>query len=1527
MALPTPSEILSKVQSSPDTDTVIPSPQDVLSSTQKVTSKTPEKSFLRTLGEGAGAIFKGVGEKIYGKLEERFGYRPPVEINVTPDDLLQGISITAKGIGKGAKFLAEGINEGVVRIIKSTSEAAIGPERTKRIAEFGGPISPAELSKDITGRDRVSSYQEIKQKTKDYALRNNASLDTAEMFSGFAVIGALFADNPIFAPGKRALIKLADEVIEDLMQANTDDVVRGILRKEIPELSGQEVDALTPIFRNAQDGTQIRAVVDQVNKAQRAPVREGSETPQPEKVARNVAEEVREREAVEATAKIADEFQPITKQAQKFETVEDLNESIIQKLKTTFADDVAKNIAKLKRSNYDIDIARTADINDSVWAGLISDPSRKKIDAIKEAIQKGEEMPPIILSGKGPPVDGHHRLQAFKELDIEDVQVLRIIPLEKGEKATGKIKNLEEIFNKAKQEAIKPTPLRQFSPNLLQAISREDLSGPVADMLRKEFPNISDKTITALAKPLSKMKRTDDITGLLRSAENINNRGKGASIPTAPELKRVFEDDPSLKYLSPDQVDNYIDNIRESIKAPENSVLAQNEYDVLMSQADQKAIDQMNSLQIEREILKETVHNDPARKLLKYARDGKLPEVTGKPTRISPDTGKRIPTSVFGRTGDDIITELGFESVDDAQKGLTKYIEIRDHLKVLDDEARDLRPKVRASKILRDLGDEVPVISQGRAGEINKLASIESVENIYKDISGFAGGFRDLWRNSAKFFGPEFSKMKKVILDPFDDAKGSAVDELVALGDDLEKNIVKKLNIKKGSKESKAIQQYGDTGLHEGDRLNFDQLVEKFGLERAGDIIEAEGWLKKTYNRMIDEINEVRGRIYPNDPLKLIPKRKDYFRHFQEMGDGLEGISNILFETGPLGNLGVGIDPKLAGLSEYTKPKTKFLSFAQQRTGKATEIDAVGGFINYTSSFVYAKHIDPHIANFRYLRRILADSAQTPGMLKKTADERGEGINNFLEYLDDFANNLANKTTSLDRWVQKRIPGGRKTLQVTNRINNRIKANTILANFSSTIAQLFNLPNGIASAKFYNIPGAHRTVASIIQENGPMQASTFIKERYVRDMSARFKVGWIEHPVKRTTESALEFGRWSITVLDELATKHMWNSHYSKAIAEGIENPVRYADNEVRKLVAGRGIGEIPIEQQGRIFKLIAPFQVEVGNAWWVLKDFVDKKDFGAIATLLTANFIMNEAAERTRGSRVVFDPINSLIEGSLVMMEEIDDGNYWRAGEKFLGRQAGEVISNVPLGQTISSFLVTPLVEKTTGLQARELFGEGDPGRFGSGILIANGLADPLTKLLPPLGGVQAKKTWDGIWSMVKGEVRDKGRKLSFSVDPDIRSITQAVLFGKYATPEARDFFDERDDLFQRIYRQDASRENLRLEAEEFWAEMKEVSKEKGKEESVKMIKDLESNNPELAEKVGNVADEEALGLNGNERLTKMLGVMNGERAKYISEEFKKLKTKEERVSFMQNLDDKNLISDIVFEQLQILLPKVLAE
>lgn len=633
-----------------------------------------------------------------------------------------------------------------------------------------------------------------------------------------------------------------------------------------------------------------------------------------------------------------------------------------------------------------------------------------------------------------------------------------------------------------------------------------------------------------------------------------------------------------------------------------------------------------------------------------------------------------------------------------------------------------------------------------------ELAGLSQSPSDLKDIGGFKAATTDVYRNFRDFFGKDYEKVGKPVLDKLDSAKSEYVNMQKKWVKALDDNIVKKYGFRKGSKESALIQRYG-----EGE-ISLDELKVK-SPQKWKDIVKADQWFRRSYDQLIDDVNASRKLIYPNNPDKMVPKRKDYYRHFREMNE-LSGLRN-LFDTPSQ------IDPKLAGTSQYTTPKSKFAGFMQKRGNGPFKRDAVGGFLEYIPAASYSTKIDPVIPEFRNLKNALAES---------TGDSKN--INNFIEYLDDYANDLAGKTNPIDRVPQKYIPGGRKTFNFISRLNSRVKANVILGNFSSALAQTANMPIAVAYGKQHAVKGASKTLESLFNKEAPIYQSAFLKERYSGSMYRKFDDKWFQQPRK--------MAEWMLETADKIGSSFIWNTTYQKGIKEGVKNPIKFADNETRKLVAGRGIGEVPLFQKARTTQIFIPFTLEVANQWRIMGDMVKGKDATGIMTLFLGNYLLNRVLEDTRGFGVSFDPINAVKDA----VSDDDATNIQRGG-----RIAGEILSNTPGGQYLANLYPErgfglPFTEKEMPGR-KQLFGDRNPQRFGSGIVAMDGISDPFFKLFPPFGGNQMKKTIQGINAIKKEAVYNKdGTKLQYPVEANLENRLKSVLFGPSSFQESREYY-----------------------------------------------------------------------------------------------------------------------------------------
>ena len=142
----------------------------------------------------------------------------------------------------------------------------------------------------------------------------------------------------------------------------------------------------------------------------------------------------------------------------------------------------------------------------------------------------------------------------------------------------------------------------------------------------------------------------------------------------------------------------------------------------------------------------------------------------------------------------------------------------------------------------------------------------------------------------------------------------------------------------------------------------------------------------------------------------------------------------------------------------------------------------------------------------------------------------------------------------------------------------------------------------------------------------------------------------------------------------------------------------------------GRGIGEIPLTQKSKMVQLLAPFQLEVNNAYHSVKEHLKAGDFLAILEIAASGFVMNEVSEKLLGRRIAWDPIGAFKDAEETIPENEKENVQPLDRVAFHGlRQFGEAVSNMPFGNYISAFLIPEQYRQT-------LLGDTDPTRYGTG-------------------------------------------------------------------------------------------------------------------------------------------------------------------------------------------------------------------
>jgi hypothetical protein len=459
-----------------------------------------------------------------------------------------------------------------------------------------------------------------------------------------------------------------------------------------------------------------------------------------------------------------------------------------------------------------------------------------------------------------------------------------------------------------------------------------------------------------------------------------------------------------------------------------------------------------------------------------------------------------------------------------------------------------------------------------------------------------------------------------------------------------------------------------------------------------------------------------------------------------------------------------------------SKPLTSFVSFAKKRLGNKTKYDAIRGFLDYIPAASYATEIDPMITTVR----------QWGKDIEATAKVQNVEIGQLKNYLNEYANSLTNTRVSEFDKVFNHLEATKLLLSTAHLVSNMVKRNLLVGNISTLVAQSGNIVNGFAYTKGYMIPGMAKTMRELFSKKALSNQSPYLRERGFAKEYRRLDNRILSQPIN--------FVNWLTETVDMTVSKSMWNAAYMQGIARKMSkaDAIRYADDITRKSTAGRGVGEMPLIYQGKLFNIALPFQLEVVQTLQVYPDVISKRDIMGVMSVLVAAYAMNYIYKETRGSTVTLDLLGALddaTEKDLTPAQRV-------------GRVTGELLTNIPLGQTIaSSESLFPkyggeksLLGFKTDLYSREkLFGEQDPTRFGEGLLIGKAIQEPQYFLLPPFGGAQIKKTQTAIKALREGQVETEGRT-AFTINPDnVWQNLKTALFGVYTSPEGRRYI-ERD-------------------------------------------------------------------------------------------------------------------------------------
>lgn len=561
--------------------------------------------------------------------------------------------------------------------------------------------------------------------------------------------------------------------------------------------------------------------------------------------------------------------------------------------------------------------------------------------------------------------------------------------------------------------------------------------------------------------------------------------------------------------------------------------------------------------------------------------------------------------------------------------------------------------------------------------------------------------------------------------------------------------------------------------------------------------------------------------------------RRGYFPHFNG------GEDTIMARFGNL--LGMKINTaalptSINGLTAGFKPGKTWFGHAQERLGFQTTYDAVQGFQNYIGGVADVIHQTDNLRNLRALAtqvryrtsdeqiqnqidEIMAndtlDEAERQTLVDALKQNGRYQLSNFVAWLDEYTNLLANKKSKFDRGVEDLM--GRGFYAGMKNLEGRVAANMISANLGSALTNFIPLNQASAMLGDRNVlRGMYQTVRGYASDDGFRDRSDFLVNRRGTD------------PLyQKTSQKISEFLSTPMNLIDNFTSESIVRAAYNRYRNQGMdaEEAMTAADEFAAGVMADRSKGAQPVIFGSRnpLLKLFTQFQVEVNNEYSTIfkdipRDYKDKAVWILLRYFLGA-YLFNDLYEKVVGRRAALDPVDLINEtvggltgyqapntvdlvGDLIGGEDIDWGSAedredpYQAVSEFLSDAAEELpfIGGVAGGGRIP--ISSALPDKDNMLKAL-LSTSWSPKKrlFTAGQEIGKSIG---TYVIPPFAGGFGKKIAETAVNMARGgryNVDKDGNDVLqypyYTDDGAVGTALKSALFGPTATEGGQEWIE----------------------------------------------------------------------------------------------------------------------------------------
>ena len=631
-----------------------------------------------------------------------------------------------------------------------------------------------------------------------------------------------------------------------------------------------------------------------------------------------------------------------------------------------------------------------------------------------------------------------------------------------------------------------------------------------------------------------------------------------------------------------------------------------------------------------------------------------------------------------------------------------------------------------------------------------------------------------------------------------------------------ERSEIEDLGIKARSKESAAVQKYGEgeyvNDLGELVKYGDKELANEFpNIETQNKIKRAAEVLRGKYDTYIDQINDVLTDL----GYDAIPKRKNYFRHFIELNDKFSQWGTP-FNRQTMQEQDLPTD--INGLTDQFKPGKQYFASALERKGIKTTYDAITGIDGYIETAGNLIFHTEDIQRYRALSKLIRETyGQTHGFdnidimteaekNQRVEDVYGNKLTKYAAWLDEQANALAGKKAGIDRAVERML--GRKVYTAASTLKSQVGSNMTGFNVRSAMTNFASVVQGASkTSKIALLKGTISTIQNMIHDDGMTQKSDFLTGRYGTNQLSQ-----------KAWQKIANAGQIFMEASDHFTSNQIWRSKYYELLDRGMSETeaIREADDFAARVMGNRVQGATAEIFNSKTLGFLTQFQLEVNNQWSNMihdnkMDIQSGKKGAAsvvfqLGQLYGLSYMFNTIMKGLTGSDVMFDPIDLLMK-----LFNPDDDDDDKTTEERARDVLGDIVNQLPMASIFTGGRI-PIQEAFSGVSTGFKYLTGQENEYGQKYTAGDVFDDSLESLaylLLPTGYGQLRKTYKGTIDTdydvnlnpfkgeigiterpIRGSYTDSGN-LRFTADNDIPGRIRSALFGQYANSEAQDYIN----------------------------------------------------------------------------------------------------------------------------------------